>query len=166
MKFKHLLKLPSFFTGLFLLPGLTNAHVKWFTEESEAITETVTESINFSLAEPVVMLWIAIVIGLVCIAGLLDQKLPKPPQEFVKKVKNWKIPIIRIFEIMVGVSLLTAASRGIILVPHYESTDTTLILRIAEELVGLLLILNRLIPIAVGLLILIYAGSIFSFGFF
>lgn len=158
-------KSPILWTGvlLFLSPVPAAAHVKWFVSEDPEHPVGVS---FFSLSEPVVQIWIGIILASVAVAMLLDRFLPGPPRKLLDFAVQNRELVLHLFQILVGLALLLTAVKGAILAPHLaESGSAGLLLRFLEGGIGLLLIADKGVRLAAGLLIALFLTGTVIFGF-
>lgn len=145
-----------------LLPAKTAwAHVKWFVKE-----EGGDSIVHFSFTETTVQIWTAIILVCVGIAVLLDRFLPEPPRRFLEFAKRHRPRILRLFQVLVGLALLVTALQGAIIAPHLEGVGSAgLLLRFVEGAIGLLLIADRAVRLAAGLMVGLFLVGMLQFGF-
>jgi len=121
---------------------------------------------HFDPTNPYVGFWVLIGLTLLFTAFILEKKLKGPSKKFLKKAEDSKGMLLRIFQVLVGLSLLFASYRGAILAPHYQGASTSGFFQLLEYITGALLIINFQTRIAATLLLIIYIGTIINFGFF
>ncbi len=144
-------------------PGPVTAHVKWFVEE-KAVDPI--EATHYSLAEPVVLGWIGVILVSLAAAALLDRYLPRPPEVLMTFAQEHRQKIVRLFQIMVGLALLLTAAKGAIIAPHLsDQGQLGLLLRFVEGGIGVLLIANLAVGLGGVLMVLVYLVSAGLFGF-
>lgn len=139
------------------------AHVKWFTENRDIQMSAIY---NFSLSNIYFTSWLAIAISVLITAFLLNSKIKEPTTKFFRKIQDKKEKILKLFQILIGTSLLFASYRGAILAPHYQGANTGQFFELIECATGILLIVNTKTRLAAILLLLTYLGTIIDFGFF
>jgi uncharacterized membrane protein YphA (DoxX/SURF4 family) len=130
-------------------------HVKWFTDPSAGKL--------FSFAQPEVIVWIVIALLLVLTASILDRKIPGPKKAFLKKVKKWDGEIVGVFQVLLGASLIGAALKGSLLVPHFELLGDD-IFKWLQIVAGLLLALNLWPFVGAAIVILCFLAAAALFG--
>ncbi len=168
--------LAFFYSSLLLLPTLTFAHVKWFVTPSAVaavsaspiatVVQTATEGMVAQTLPasnpliPIYVTWIFVGLLLIVIALLLDQVLTKTCQKLQSFGEKYRTQIIYLFQVLVGISLLSSVAGGTILVPHIIAGESIFgkILLVTEGIAGILLILNVQPQIGGGLLLLTALG--------
>lgn len=151
------------FVVLLICPGLVDAHVKWFVDE--AAMDRI-EVIHFALEEPVVQIWIGVILSCIVAAAVLERFLPQPPERLLAFAQTHHLKIVRLFQIMVGLSLLLTAVHGAIIAPHLEEKGQLgLLLRFVEGGIGVLLIANIAVRLGGALLVALFAFNAALFGF-
>lgn len=136
-------------------------HVKWFIE-----TDSSSMNPIYLLMKTPFIIWTILVITLVVLAALIENKLrPKVPQ-FIENLSKHRTKILYIFQFLVGASLIFASYQNSILVPHYPAENLPSFIKIAQTLAGLILIGNFAHIIAAILLIFVYLSATYYFGFF
>jgi uncharacterized membrane protein YphA (DoxX/SURF4 family) len=142
------------------LPAL--AHVKWFVQEDAGHPVAVS---LFSLTEPAVQIWVAIILICIAVALLLDRYLPPPPERMLGFFGQRRQQVLHLFQVLVGLALLLTAVKGAILAPHLaESGRIGLLLRFVEGGIGLLFIANRAVRLGAGLMVGLFLASTALFG--
>lgn len=138
------------------------AHVKWFVETEEIVAK---ETIHFSLTDPFIMMWIAVIVLTLVVVFLLDIVLPEPKAKFLKKLETWKTLVYRIFAITIGVNFLLEAYLGAVFAPPFKVVETLdFALVTFQVFLGLMLVAGvRQRWAAIGVVIL-YFGSMVSYG--
>ncbi|MBI5510686.1 MAG: DoxX family membrane protein [Deltaproteobacteria bacterium] len=148
---------------LLIFPSLVDAHIKWFVDETTVDRVGIT---HFSLMDPVVLVWIGVILSCIVAAAVLERFLPQPLESLVAFVQVHRQKILRLFQIMVGLTLLLTAVRGAIIAPHLkEEGQLGLLLRFVEGGIGVLLIANIAVRLGGALLVALYAASAGLFGF-
>lgn len=142
----------------------TLAHVKWFTENNVGEMEPI---FDFDISNPFILTAIGSVIVALVLAFLLEKLVPGPSSKFQTKAKKIRPTILRIFHLLLAVSIIFASYRGAILQPHYTGSDTANnFFRFIEIITGILLIFGRGVRLASIMLLLTYIGTFFIFGAF
>lgn len=142
------------------LPAL--AHVKWFVREDSENPVAVS---LFSLTEPAVQIWLALILACIAVALLLDRYLPRPPARMMDFFWQKRQPVLHLFQVMVGLALLLTAVKGAILAPHLaEAGRVGLLLRFVEGGIGLLFIANKAVRLGAGLMVGLFLASTALFG--
>jgi uncharacterized membrane protein YphA (DoxX/SURF4 family) len=148
---------------LLICPSLVDAHIKWFVDET---TMDRVEITHFALEEPVVQVWIGVILSCIVAAAVLERFLPQPPERLVAFTQTHRQKIVRLFQIMVGLALLLTAVKGAIIAPHLEEKGQLgLLLRFVEGGIGVLLIANIAVRLGGALLVALYSVSAGLFGF-
>ena len=131
------------------------AHVNWFVEPG-------TEALpNYSLRDPVFLLWAWVAVALVGVSIWLDGKLPTL-RVAQSKMRHDFMEILRVFT---GMSFLLTAYEGALVAPHKLATGGFgLSLLFLQAVIGIMLIANRWVKYAAMLMLALYAGVIFKFG--
>ncbi|MHB8767307.1 MAG: hypothetical protein ACYDA8_23620 [Deferrisomatales bacterium] len=144
------------------VPAAAAAHVKWFVA---AETIAPAEGLGFHPADPAVQVWAGVTVLLVAAAYLLERRGFAPPPAVLRFGQRRRGLILYMFQLIVGLSLLAAAFQGAVLVPHLRA-DTVLGLgfRVAEGLVGALLVTNLLVFWGALLLLVLYLATTAVFG--
>ena len=146
----------------FGISPVASAHVKWFIEQ-ELIAQG--GDLRFSIADPAVQIWGLIFITVIGVAIWLDPFIKDPPRKFVAWGERRRGDVIRLAQLLVGVPLLISAAQGSILAPHLMGDGPLIVvLQLIEGLAAVLLIANIWMPIALGLLILLFIGVLPAFG--
>jgi hypothetical protein len=144
-------------------PGLAVAHVKWFVDENSMDP---IEVIHFAIEEPAVLIWVGVTLFCIAAAAVLDRYLRQPSARLLSLAQTHRQEIIRLFQMMVGLTLLLTAVKGAIIAPHLEEQGQIgLLLRFVEGGIGMLLISNIAIPVAGALLVVLFVVSAGLFGF-
>lgn len=135
-------------------------HVKWF------VPNTGAPEVAFSIASPMVQVWVLIVISLLAIAFLLDKKVQGPSKKFHKAVKKHQGKLIYAFRLLVGISILSAAVQGFLLEPHFglEDPGQRMFASILQGAAALLLIFNVRVHLAAGIIFTLFIGIASIFG--
>jgi len=148
---------------LLICPCLVDAHIKWFVDET---TMDRVEITHFALEEPVVQVWIGVILSCIVAAAVLERFLPQPPERLVAFTQTHRQKIVRLFQIMVGLSLLLTAVHGAIIAPHLEEKGQLgLLLRFVEGGIGVLLIANIAVRLGGALLVALFTVNAALFGF-
>jgi uncharacterized membrane protein YphA (DoxX/SURF4 family) len=150
------------FIGLFIMPQISHAHVKWFVDND------VLSPAPSLLIDPAQLgVFTAIIsIGLI-LAHSIDQKFKKPHKSFksfLKKIKKYEGTIFKVFQRLIGLSLVINGLQYTLIAPHYQIEATTEFLRLTEIFVGILMLLNIWIPGAAITLLILYIITGFSVG--
>lgn len=142
----------------------TLGHVKWFTENT---THELEPIFGFAPSNPFILAAVGSVAMALLIAFILDKKIPEPSNKFLAKAKKIRPSILRIFHILLAVSIIFASYRGAILQPHYTGSETANnFFRFIEIITGLLLISGRGVRLASIMLLITCIGTYFIFGIF
>lgn len=142
------------------LPAL--AHVKWFVREDSEHPVAVS---HFSLSEPAVQIWVAIILLCITVALLLDRYLPRPPARLLDFFWQKRQQVLHLFQVLVGLALLLTAVKGAILAPHLaEAGGIGLLLRFVEGGIGLLFIANKAVRLGACLMVGLFLASTALFG--
>jgi hypothetical protein len=144
------------------MPSVAYAHANWFVDADHVPPDP---SLTYRLIDPAVQLWMGLLaVGLI-LAYMVDRLAPQPPQVLIKKGEAWRKSIIYIFQLIIGVALITTAYRGAILAPHLKAgADLGLVLRGLESVVGLLFILNLWVRMGAFILFVLYIAIAGIFG--
>jgi uncharacterized membrane protein YphA (DoxX/SURF4 family) len=132
-----------------------SAHVNWFVERGAEPLP------NYSLTEPVFLLWCGIAISLVGFSIWLDGRLPTL-QIAATKTRHDFMEILRVFT---GMSFLLTAYDGALVAPHKEvagAFGTGLLF--LQAVIGIMLIANRWIKWAALLILVLHTGVAIQFG--
>ncbi|PIW37320.1 MAG: hypothetical protein COW24_00675 [Candidatus Kerfeldbacteria bacterium CG15_BIG_FIL_POST_REV_8_21_14_020_45_12] len=151
-------KLFGFLTLLLALEPLTaSAHVKWFVDSDDILAH---ETVYLSLANPAILIWVVIVIGLASISILLDRKITALPSLLQQKMESWKPMINRLFYLLIATWLIINSYQGFLLSPNFQVTSLPEnLLLFVQFITGLTVFLRKLHPLAGGLLLITYLGS-------
>lgn len=141
----------------------TLAHVKWFTTNNSHEIEPI---FHFDLQQTPILIAVISVVAAMVIAYIMDKKIKEPSTKFLKHAEKIKPEIIRIFQILVGISIIFASYRGAVLQPHYTGAAGQTLISIIEIITGLLLILNRGTCLASIMLLITYISTFVMFGAF
>jgi len=134
-----------------------SAHLKWFVDNNQEIKSDIHYSL-FSIEVLVGIVFCLMAIG----AALIINKKLTFDSKLSDTSKQW---LIRIFSILIGVSLLASSYSGSVIAAHYVvSTPTLVVLQYAQAIVGLMLIFNLFTKHAALILIFIYAVLGLQFG--
>lgn len=131
------------------------AHVNWFVE-------TGAEPLpNYSVTDPVFLVWSAVAVGLVLSSVFLDRWLPtlRVPET---KLRHDFMEILRVFT---GMSFLLTAYEGALVAPHQIAQGgfgSALVF--FQAIIGLMLIANRWVNYAAILMLMLHAGVAIKFG--
>lgn len=132
-----------------------SAHVNWFVENgAEPLA-------NYRVTDPAFILWAGIAAALVGVSIWLDGKLPDLEVAGTKTRHDF-MEILRVFT---GMSFLLTAYEGALVAPHKEvagSFGTALLFLQAG--IGIMLIANRWILWAGGLILVLHTGVAINFG--
>ena len=131
------------------------AHVKWFVETEEIVAK---ETIHFSLTDPFIMMWIAVIVLTLVVVFLLDIVLPEPKAKFLKKLETWKTLVYRIFAITIGVNFLLESYLGAVFAPPFKVAEFDIMYNEGISKVG------DILDIAVDNDIVDKRGSYYSYG--
>ena len=139
------------------------AHVKWFVgpiaDQSVAVPP-------FSWVEPAVQIWAIIIIAALAMALLVDAYVPPAPAALTNFFRRHRQDCAELFQLLVGLGLLLTAVKGAIFAPHLaDAHPVGLLLRFAEGTAGVLLIANKAVRAAAGLLVVVFFASTALFGF-
>lgn len=159
-------KLYYIFGLILLIPSVVSAHVKWFVDSEEIISQSHNVNVFYSWHSKEVIIWSIIVLITVFIFSVLDSKLKEPKGLVNFGLKNEKL-INRISQIILGLFLVAVSFLWkIIIIPeiHVDST-LTVVLQYIQVLIGMMYIFNIKPKIASVLLVLFCFGLIFSSGF-
>lgn len=149
--------------AIVLFPAQAAAHVKWFARPDASHAGPITQ---FSIAEPAVQAWIAVILVCVVAALLMDRFLPAAPRELISFAHRRQNEIADLFQVLIGVALLVTAVKGAILAPHLHGTAWTgLLLRFVQGTIGVLLIANKAVRAAAAAMVLLFLASAGLFGF-
>lgn len=144
-------------------PFTTLAHVKWFTSNHSQEIEPI---LNFDLHNNLIITAIISVILALVVAYVMDKKIKEPSAKFLKHAEKIKPEIIRLFQILVGISIIFASYRGAVLQPHFVGAGGQTVISVIETITGLLLIINRGTCLASVMLLLTYISTFVMFGAF
>jgi hypothetical protein len=148
--------------AVLLQPLPAPAHVKWFVQEDSVHPVAVS---HFSLTEPAVQIWMAIILVCIAIALLLDRYLPRPPERMLDFFEQKRQQVLHLFQVLVGLALLLTAVKGAILAPHLaEAGGVGLLLRFVEGGIGLLFIANKAVRLGACLMVGLFLASTALFG--
>lgn len=149
------------FAMVLFVPFTASAHVKWFVDTEELLPQ---ELDAFSITEPAVLAWIAIVISITAVAVVLDTRLRVLPWviEFGKKQKEAILWVVHWF---VGGWLIATFFQGALFVPPFiAETPFADILLWVQLGLGVLLMTRRFNQLAGITLALLYLGASIEFG--
>lgn len=148
----------AFFILFLLFSQNALAHLKWFVSEKQTI----------EILPPYDIFSVEVIVGtllcffLLIVAIFLNKKV-KPGLEFSEKTKGI---VLRLFSILVGISLLAAAYSETVIASHYYVTnEVLLVLQYAQAIVGLMFIFGIFIRVASIVFIIIYLALSTQFGF-
>lgn len=135
------------------------AHVKWFVEEDEVIATKRGLYPFFNIESSEVWIWMGISMLVVLVYGLIDKFVKEPTALNNFANRNEKL-INRIAQVVLGLFLVIVSFVWkIILVPHIDIENTiTLVLSIAQALIGIMFIFNFYPRIASILLFIFTVG--------
>ncbi len=131
------------------------AHVNWFVEPGAEVLP------NYSLRDPIFLLWACVAVALVGMSIWLDGKLP------TLRVANspMRHDFMEILRVLTGMSFLLTAYEGALVAPHnLADGGLGLTLLFLQALIGIMLIANRWVKYAAVLMGVLFAGVIFKFG--
>ncbi len=134
-------------------------HVKWFIDNHQS---TLNPIYNFT--ETPFIIWLSIVLTLVLLAAFIDKKVKLKTPKWIKTLQTHRSKLTYIFQALVGASLIFASYNNAILAPHYPAEAALPLLKILQTIAGLILIGNFALPLAAGLIVAIYLGTIYHFG--
>lgn len=134
-----------------------SAHVNWFVDrDADPIA-------NYTITDPVFLVFAFIAVLMVCFAAWLDAKLPTP-RVAQSSLRHDFMEILRVFT---GMSFLLTAYDGSLVAPHKVAEGTFgMALLFLQAIIGIMLIANRWIMIAAILMLVLHTGVIIKFGFF
>jgi hypothetical protein len=143
-------------------PAVAGAHVKWFVRHRAGEAGVAP----FTLADPAVQVWTAVVLVLVLAAAVLDRRVRTPPPSLTS-FAQWQQPQIQdVFQLLVGLALLLTALKGAIVAPHLgDGGALVLALRFLQGAIGVLLMANRVVCCAATLMVGVFVSSTALFGF-
>jgi len=157
------LHLSLLLTILLGLPLFASAHVKWFVRED---SRHLVQASQFSLAEPLVLIWVGIILVCLTTALLMERYLPNPPGMLVTFAQNHRQQALHLFQVLVGLALLLTAVKGAILAPHLsEESLFGLLLRFIQGGIGVLFIANIAVRAGGVLMVVLFLASTGLFGF-
>lgn len=131
------------------------AHVNWFVERGG---ETLP---NYSLKDPVFLIWSAIALFMVSVSVWLDGKLPTP-RIVQSKLRHDFMEILRVFT---GMNFLLTAYEGALVAPHLQvQGNVGIALLFMQAVIGILLIANRWVKYAALLMLCLHLGVALEFG--
>ena len=132
-----------------------SAHVNWFVERGSEPLQ------NYSISEPVVLIWCGIVAALVAFSIWLDGKLPTL-RIAESKTRHDFMEMLRVFT---GMSFLLTAYEGALAAPH-KMVDSAfgVALLFLQAIIGIMLIANRWIKWAAVLMLVLHTGVALKFG--
>lgn len=142
---KNLTKFYLLAIALLLTPaGLAFAHVKWFVDSNEVISEKHKLTPFYYLSSKEVIIWSIISVIIVVIFSLLDRVIPEP--KFLRKFaeKNREL-INHLTQFLLGLFLVTVSVIWkIILIPEWQVNGSamTSVLQYIQVLIGLMFIFN------------------------
>ncbi len=138
---------------LFLLPALTSAHVKWFTD-------TGYNTPAYSFMDWQIWAWIIAGIVIIAIAYRLEGKLP-----IIHVPEKFKSAILTIADIGIGISFLLFSYFGFIFAPNILVDGPLGIgLLILQVIIGLSFLFGVYTRIGALLLIIMWFGGLFHYG--
>lgn len=150
----------SFFLFVFFSTFVTNAsaHVKWFVDSPGKYIP------GYGLTELPVLALLAVVIGAVVVAFILDRLL-KIPENLRLLFTKFENIVTTLFSILVGLALIIFSFQGYLFAPNLDTTTSfDLLLRLVQGLIGLAFLLGIFTRIAATLLVLLYLGIFLRFG--
>lgn len=143
----------------FLVSAPAMAHVKWFIPAEHSLD---AGFVHYSFTDVAVLVWIGIGLVLIAASVVLDSRLPSLPIVDSKARKD----IVSVLRVCTGMSLLLTAYDGALVAPHYQPEGGLgVTLLFMEGLIGLLFISNRGVFYGSIMLLILYCGVIFQFGF-
>jgi len=150
--------LPFFwFISLFIFSSDASAHLKWFVDNGQVIPS----NIQYSLISIEVIIGALLCLFAVAVAVFINKKITYE----VSVSDGSKKVIMRLFSILIGISLLSSSYSEVVLAAHYiVSNPVLVVLQYAQAIVGLMLIFNLFTTSAALVLIVIYAMLGSQFG--
>jgi hypothetical protein len=137
--------------------------VKWFARPDASHAGALNP---FSIGEPAVQAWIALILVCIVAALLMERFLPAAPRELIGLAQRRRDEIADVFQVLIGVALLVTAVKGAILAPHLHGTAWTgLVLRFVQGTIGVLLIANKAVRATAAAMVLLFVASAGLFGF-
>ncbi len=141
------------------IPAIALAHAKWLVEESEEIIEGKHGTIDFySWQSPEVLAWCAIGL-IVIIAALFIDAHSRPIRTLEVFVATHRNIINRVAQAVLGIFLVSVGLFwNVVIMPSIEVNDPVLVvLKVAQIVIGILLILNLFPRIATACLLILCA---------
>ena len=132
-------------------------HVNWFVErDAEPLS-------NFSVTDPIFLVWICLASMMVLFSLWIDGKLPTL-RVAETKLRHDFMEILRVFT---GMSFLLTAYEGSLVAPHKVADGTFgLALVVVQAVIGIMLIANRWVKTAAVMMLVLHAGVAIEFGLF
>lgn len=132
-----------------------SAHVNWFVEPGMEVLP------NYSLRDPVFLLWAWVAVALVGVSIWLDGKLP-----MLRVAQSpMRHDFMELLRVLTGMSFLLTAYEGALVAPHKMAEGPMgLTLLFLQAVIGIMLIANRWVKYAALLMGLLFAGVIYKFG--
>lgn len=146
--------------GFYLLSfNSASAHIKWFVDEEEVISNKRGLNPFFNVESSEVWIWMGISLLVVLVYGLIDKFVKEPSGLNNFANRNAKV-INRIAQVVLGIFLITVSFVWkIILVPTIDINNTvTFGLSLVQALVGVMFVLNIYPRIASILLVFFCFG--------
>lgn len=141
---------------LVALPSAALAHVNWFVDPHEAGAHSA-----IAFTDPIFLVWTVLAAAMVASSVWLDGRLP------VLRIADTKTrhDFIEILRVFTGMSFLLTAYEGALLAPHFavEGGFATALLFL-QAIIGILLIANRWVAAAAGMMLALHAGLLVKFG--
>jgi uncharacterized membrane protein YphA (DoxX/SURF4 family) len=152
--------------GVFFVPSLVSAHVKWFVDSEDVIASSHNSVPFYSLASKEVFIWILISLAIIFVVSIIDRNVKTPKKLLAFGVKHESI-INRVSQVILGLFLISVSFLWqIVIIPEAQVVDTlTRVLQYVQVAVGLLFVFNIKPRIASALLALFCFGLIFSHGY-
>lgn len=145
--------------GLFLLPVGASAHVKWFVDSKEVVSDLHNQTVFYSWGSTEVIVWAVIVCAIVLLFGFIDRKI-NAPKGLVSYGLKYEKGIRRIAQGILGFFLVSVSVLWkVVIVPEVPAIDTlTSVLLVVQAIIGLMFIINMRVRIASSVLILLCIG--------
>jgi uncharacterized membrane protein YphA (DoxX/SURF4 family)/uncharacterized protein YjeT (DUF2065 family) len=158
MLYKSIIILSALAYGL--MPARSLAHVKWFVDTEQTTT---VQAAHFQLSEPMVMIWISVMLIIITIGIGLELWPPYWTKRLQQQLLSYRLQAMRIFDIVCAVGLSVQAFYGYTIAPVFHPSQRTGI-TIATIVIVLLLLIQRWKWLACALLISIYKMTAWEFG--
>lgn len=142
-----------------LLPVCASAHVKWFVDSKEVVSDFHSQTVFYSWGSTEVIVWAVIVFAVVLFFGFIDRKIRAPKGLLSYGLRHEK-GINRIAQIILGLFLVSVSVLWkIILVPEIPVVDTLTTVALAlQGIMGLMFIFNFRVRAASALLLVFCLG--------